>query len=246
MERKDEAKRHPEKFRRGYRAPAAVLLLGMFATLLLVWMIVIAERQWNVFEWADVAMDMRIRTALFHLWFEENITNGTQEQLGKTFSDLNEAIKLSDALLLGGKSEHGTVLAPVDDPRFRRHAEIVRSRLARLEEIARQRYRRGKVAGIGSPIELEFNAAFLEFDREARDLEILAEKSALSDQAKARRLHVVIIAAWILTVMASAIGLFRRERRQGEAEKALAAAYDDMERQVEVRTAELSNANRKL
>ncbi len=246
MKGNDEAKKYPGKFRRGYRAPAAVLVLGLFATLLLVWMIVIAERQWNVFEWADVAMDVRIRTALFHLWFEENITRGTQEQLGKTFSDLEDAIKLSDALVFGGKSEHGTALAPVDDPRFRRHAEIVRSRLARLEEIARQRYRHAKVAGIGSPLDLEFNAAFLDFDREVRTLEILAEKSALSDQAKARRLHVVILVAWISIVAAASTGLFRRERRHGEAEMALAAVYDDMERRVEVRTAELSNANRKL
>ena len=67
-----------------------------------------------------------------------------------------------------------------------------------------------------------------------------------SDQAKARRLHIVIIIAWISIVAASATGLFRRERRHGEAEMALAAAYDDMERQVEARTAELSNANLKL
>lgn len=246
MKGKDEAKTHPEKFRRGYLTSVAVLLLGLFSTLLLVWVFVIAERQWNRFVRADVAMDMRIKTAMFHLWFEESITNGAQEQLGKTFSDLDEAIRLSDALVSGGESEHGTVLAPLDDPRFRSHAENARSRLARLEEIARQRYRHAKVAGIGSPLELEFNAAFLEFDREARALEILVEKSALSDQAKARRLHVIIIIAWISIVAASATGLFRRERRHGEAEMALAAAYDDMERQVEARTAELSNANRKL
>ena len=246
MKGKDEAKTLLEKFRRRSLTPVAVLLLGLFSTLLLVWVFVIAERQWNRFVWADVAMDMRIKTALFHLWFEESITNGTQEPLRKTFSDLDEAIRLSDALVSGGKSEHGTVLAPLDDPRFRRHAEIARSRLARLMEVARQRYRNMPDSGIGSPIELEFNAAFLEFDREARALEILLEKSALSDQVKARRLHVVIIIAWISIIAASATGLFRRERRRGEAEAALAAAYDDMERQILARTAELSNANRKL
>ena len=246
MERKDETKAHPEKLWRRYRTPAAVLLLGLFATLLLVWVFVIAERQWNRFVWADVVMDMRIKTAMFHLWFEESITNGTQDELGKTFSDLDDAIRLSDVLVSGGKSEHGTVLPPVDDPRFRRHAEIARSLLARLMEIARQRYSHVTGSGTGSPLDEEFNAAFLEFDREARALEILAEKSALGDQAKARRLHIVIIVAWISIVTASATGLFRRERRHREAEMAVAAAYDDMERQVQARTAELSNANRKL
>jgi signal transduction histidine kinase len=246
MKGKDEAKWKPERLRLGYLAPSAVLFLGLFSTLLLVWVFVIAERQWNRFVWADVAMDMRVKTAMFHLWFEENITNGTQEKLGKTFSYLDEAISLSDALVSGGKSEHGTVLAPINDPLARNHAEIARSRLARLMEISRQRYRFVAVSGTGSPLDVEFNAAFLEFDREARALEILVEKSAISDQAKARRLHFIIIIAWVSIVAASATGLFRRERRHREAEKALAAAYDDMERKVEVRTAELSSANRKL
>ena len=42
---------------RGYRTPAAVLLLGLLAALLLGWTYRIGERQSKIFAWADAAMD---------------------------------------------------------------------------------------------------------------------------------------------------------------------------------------------
>jgi hypothetical protein len=44
------------KIGRGYRAPAAVLLPGLLAAVLLVWTYVIGKRQDKVFAWGDDAM----------------------------------------------------------------------------------------------------------------------------------------------------------------------------------------------
>ena len=230
----------------GYRTPAAVLLLGLFGTLLLVWMYLMGERQSKLFAWADAAMDIRVNATLFHLWFEEAATRGTVEDAGKTFSYLDEAMELSDAILSGGKSEHGTPLPKLDEPEYRRHGEKMRSSLVKMKEIARNHQRDLKAAWIGSPVDLEFNAVFREFDKEARSLEILAEQRWESDQARTGRLYLVIIAAWTLIIAVWATGLFRRERRRLQAEAALERAYDEMEQRVAVRTADLSIANRKL
>jgi len=191
-------------------------------------------------------MDMRVNAALFHLWFEEAATLGSGEGAEKIFSHLDDALVLSEATLSGGKSEHGAVLPPIDDPEFRRHGEKIRSCLVKMKEIARNHQGDLKVAWVGSSMDLEFNAVFREFEKEARSLETLAERRWESEQAKASRLNLVIIAAWILIVAAAATGFFRRERRRWQAEAALERAYDEMERRVTVRTAELSTANRKL
>jgi C4-dicarboxylate-specific signal transduction histidine kinase len=56
----------------------------------------------------------------------------------------------------------------------------------------------------------------------------------------------VILFAWILIIAASVAGLSRHERRRRRAEAALGLAYEEMEQRVAIRTAELSDANRKL
>ncbi len=230
----------------GYRAPAAVLLLGFLAALLLVWTYLIVERQSKFFAWADAAMDIRANAALFHLWFEEEIYGYKEEDARKTFSYIDEALDLSEAMLSGGESEHGTSLPRLDEPRFQKHGEIIKSHLVKMKEIGLRRHRDLKNAGVGSPLDLELNAVFRDLDKEARILEVLAEQRWESDQIRTGRLHLVIMAAWILIIGASATGLFRRERRRGQAEAALERAYDEMEQKVTARTAELSAANRKL
>jgi len=241
-----ERKKPTGKTYRGYRTPAAVLLLGLIGALLLVWTYRIGERQSKLFAWADATMDIRVNAALFHLWFEEAATLRPGEGAEMTFSYLDVALVLSEAILYGGKSEHGTALPRLDEPEYRRHGEKIRSSLVKMKEIARNRQRNPKIAWIGSSMDLKFNAVFREFEKEARTLETLAERRWESEQAKASRLNLVIIAAWILIVAAASTGLFRRERRRWQTEEALERAYDEMEHRVTVRTAELSAANRKL
>jgi C4-dicarboxylate-specific signal transduction histidine kinase len=246
MKSEGEEGMHSGRVWRGYGTPAAVLLLGVLAALLLVWTYLIGERQSKVFAWADAAMDMRVNAALFHLWFEEAATFGSREDVEKSFSYLDKTLELSEAILSGGKSEHGTVLPRLDEPGLRRHGENIRSRLVKMKEIGLRRRRDLKAGGIGSSLDVEFNAVFREFDEEARILESLAERKWESNQAKSEHLHFVIIVAWILIIAASAIGLIRRERRRWQAEAALKQAYDEMEQRVTVRTAELSDANRSM
>ena len=246
MKGEDGTKRPPETHRRGYGTPVGVLFLGLLGTALLFWTSGIDERQKQFFESADAAMDVQVQVAKFHAAFEEAIAEGSKEDLEKAVAALDGAARLTEALLHGGLSERETILTPLEDPLLRQRAERAILHLARLKEIALQRQRDPKYSGIGSARGNDFNLISMEFQKEARALEILAEDHLADQYKKERRLQIVILFAWISIVAASATGLFRRERRRGEATMALAAAYDDMERRVEVRTAELSTANRKL
>jgi signal transduction histidine kinase len=246
MKGKDETKRRPEALRRGNGTPVAVLLLGLLGMVLLFWTRGIDDRQKQIFGWADAAMDVQVKVAMFHVLFEEAITRGSKEDLEKAVSDIDEAARLTEALLHGGLSERGTILTPLEDPLLRRHADSAILHLARLKESARKRERDPKSSGIGSAPDNDFNLILTEFQKEVRAMEILAEDRLADQYTKEWRLQIGILFAWISIVAASATGLFRREWRRGEAKEALAAAYDDMERKVELNTAELSTAYRML
>src|SRR5512147_753492 len=116
--------------------PTAVFFLGALSTVLLFWIYFMGERQRRDFEQVDDIMDIQVRTATFHLWFEEAITKGTKVDVERTFGDLDAAMKFSDALLTGGEDENGTVLVPFEDPALLDYARSIRSSLDRLKEIA--------------------------------------------------------------------------------------------------------------
>jgi signal transduction histidine kinase len=242
-------RRHVKKLgihRKWYWMPTAVFLLGALSTVLLFWIYFMGERQRRDFEQVDDIMDIQVRTATFHLWFEEAITKGTREDMEKTFADLDAAMGFSDALLTGGKGENGTVLAPFEDPVLLDYARGIRSALDRLKEIALKRVRNPGQGTIGSALDIQLNAVFNEFQRNARALELSVEKDRLIYHAESRRLFIATILIWIFIVTGSMLGLYTRERGRRRAEQSLKTAYEEMEQRVQTRTAELANTNSQL
>ncbi len=239
-------KENQRKIRRGYWMSSAVLILGIISSVLLFWVYRIAERQAMTFEQIDVIQDIHIRTASFHLWFEEAITKGAREEMEKTFANLNAAMQLSEALCCGGKSEHGTIIVPFGDPAFRQRAESISTLLVRFRELARKRSQNPGDAGIGSALDEQFNAVFSEFQENAWALELTAEKSLLSSHARTRRLLLGTAFLWAFIIAGSCIGLYIWERRHKGAALALEGAYGEMEQRVALRTAELADANNQL
>lgn len=229
-----------------YRIPAAVLVLGVLSTALLLWTLRINERQRTSFQHVDALMDIQVRTAAFHLWFEEAISEGAREDMKKALPDLETALELSQALLRGGTSEHGVPLPPVDAPRLRGEFERIGVLLAEFREIALERYANPSGGGTGSPLDERFDAVFREVHDRVREIEVGAEKSLAKDVASTRRLLFAIVALWSGVVVASTWGLHHREARRRRAEQALDEAYDELEERILERTAELRGANRQL
>jgi signal transduction histidine kinase len=118
--------------------------------------------------------------------------------------------------------------------------------LTRLKEVALRRSETPKTAGIGSPLDEEFDLVFNDFGETARALEVLAEKSQAGDHAKTRRLLFVIVLAWVVIVAALTAGLFTWERGRKRAEVDLEKAYEEIERKVVDRTSQLSSTNLQL
>lgn len=229
-----------------YWMPTAVFILGVLSAVILIWVYWIAERQRVNFEHINAVMDIQNKTATFHLWFEEALTKGNRKEMQRIFIDLDAAMKLSDALVFGGKSEHGIAMPPLDDPIFLGYAKSIRALLIRFREIALQRYRNPETAGIGSSLDEQINAVFGEFQERARALELAVDKNKIRDDAETRRLLLVTILLWTFIVVLSAIGFCRLELRRRQAVDALEGSYEEAEQMVKLRTAELTAVNKNL
>src|SRR5512143_2116847 len=93
--------------------PATVLLLGAFAAVLLLWTDRIHKKQHANYLMLDAIMDVQIHTSTFHLWFEQVLAGDKAIDMKGAWEDYDRAIRLVDALLSGGKSEHGMIPQPL-------------------------------------------------------------------------------------------------------------------------------------
>jgi hypothetical protein len=128
--------------------PAIVFLIGALSIILLVWVIRINERLNADFALVDALEHTQIQTATFHLWLEESIAGDEKIDQQGMWKNLEQANRLLDAVLNGGKSGDGSILKPVTDPNLRARAETLRSLLVDFEAIARERMQDPQKSGI--------------------------------------------------------------------------------------------------
>ena len=226
--------------------PAVVFILGIISAVILFWVYRIAERQRITFEHIDTVMDIQDKTQIFHLWFEEALSKNSREEMQRTFADLDGAMRLSDALLVGGKSEGGTALSPLTDPFLVGYARSIRALLISFRENALQRYQNPETSGIGSPPDALGNIIFREFQKNAQALELATKQNKIRDDVGTQRLFVITVFLWAFIVLGSTIGLYKLEHRRRQAVQALEGAYEEAGQIVKVRTAELEDINSRL
>ena len=122
--------------RRWYWMPAAILILGILSIALLVGENRIRERHKNNYEFIHALHEARVRTALFHLWFEEAVSNGTRADIEASFNYLDVATNISAALVYGGGAKGVSAMQPLADPELRAHAESMRTLFAEFRKSA--------------------------------------------------------------------------------------------------------------
>src|SRR5574341_1266859 len=188
-------RRSPGKNRSGWwDYPATVLLFGVLSLAMLVWTDQLGQRvRVNQFS-SDTLRDVSTRAATAHLWLEEGLTDGAEAKLQRSRMDFAEAIRLSRVLLDGGEAEHGRAVQPLVAPAIRSRVEELTRLLSELRVRAQERI--DVRAGIGSPLDMRFNAVFEEFRSRAGELEKILEENQAADHAKARRLFYANLVAW--------------------------------------------------
>ena len=212
--------------RQWYWMPTAVLLIGMFSITLLVWVSHLSERQRINSLIIDAIMDIQINVSTGHLWLEEAV--GGDATAGEALADMDRAIGLANAVLNGGRSEHGLIPEPLKDPQLRVRAEAIRSMLMKFKMLAQERLRNPEKGAIASILDQQFDAVFKEILGKASNLEDGIEINMASDRTKSARIFLYILVAWTFIITAATAGLWNREKRRKTAEEALLKANEQL------------------
>jgi two-component system, NtrC family, sensor kinase len=231
---------------RWHGIPIAVFLMGVLSIAMLMWMKEINKGQRENSGLADVIMDIQIKTALAHLWLEEALSEDVDEDIVKARSNLADAVKLSETILYGGKTEYYLIVRPLRSPDFLQRAEKAAVLLSQFKAIAEIRFSQSKLAGIGSDLDEHFDQVFVELHGTVKELEDIVEIKEARDYARSVQLFYAISIVWSLIVAAGTAGVWHHESRRKRAEDALQNANDELETRVDLRTRELRLVNDQL
>ena len=233
-------------WRHHYTIPAVILIAGIVSMAMILWIDRVSQKQRMNLRHLDAVMNMQIRTAIFHLQFDEFLNDDPREGRQKALRCIDNVVKSSHALLYGGESKQGVPLLPLEDPRLREDTEAIASQLTRIKEIALLRYENPKSNGTDSPLDQEFHAAFNDSIETARALEVLVGKSLVHNIVRTKRVLFVLVLTWTAAVVALSALLYNREMRRRRTEMELERACGEMEQKIRDRTSELFSVNRQL
>lgn len=223
-----------------------MLSIGILSIVLLLWVSRINQDQNSNFIFSDVVMDIRVRTATFHLWLEEILVGETAHDPMEVWADIEQAISLTNALLHGGDSDHGLKIEPLQDQSLRPRVEILKKTLEEFRATALERWINPDISGIGSAMDERFDLMFRNIMNETQLLENTAEKNQVKSKQRTERLFAGIIFIWGVIISLATVLIRNRELKRREAEEALQRANDELEQRVRERTVELWEANRTL
>ncbi len=231
---------------RWYGAPALVVVLGVLAMALLLWTDQIREQQRMYFGFANALMDFQLKVATSRLWIEEAVAGGNAAVTERARLDLRELAQLSTVLLRGGETENGLFVQPVPDPQVRKRVQEVTRLASEWEMIVEERAEASHISGIGSASDDRGDSVLHELQRRATELDRIVEEDKTADYVRSRRLLAAMVVVWSAILIASVMGLVRRERRRICAQEALQEAKADLEQCVVARTKALASVNGRL
>ena len=205
--------------------PAVVLVLGLASLSMLIGINRIHE-QWIRRDQARVSAIKEIQLALAtaHLWLEEHLT-GDQVDLQEISDNIARARRLIGALL-EDQAEHtaGLEIRPLRDDQLRSTAMRLQARIEEFRALDTRRlqgFDRKEDVGIGSDMDIAYDAVFRELLNDARSLDAVLTERQIRNRSRARLLFRSIVAAWTFIIAFAVVGLWTRERRRVKAESDL-------------------------
>lgn len=227
-----------------YRVPLAIFLLGLLSTALLVWIKTLGETQRACASFSHSIREIQLDVALAHLWLEERLAGEQDIDPGEIQQGLDRALSRTGLLVEDGGA--GATFASSIDSEIRQQLATTLVLLKSFKEVAEERLLDPGNSGIGSGIELRFDALFRRILEITVPLEKRAEETEGRNDASARRLFLGILVIWVVVILTTAMGFWRAERQKTAAALALHEAHEKLEWRVSERTRELTEVNRSL
>lgn len=213
--------------------PLAILALGLLTTAMFIGVIKINDRQLINFGTANTLMDIQVLTTSSHLWLEESLSGDTKVDMEDVWAELNLAITLGEALLKGGKSEHGLDVYPLKDQQFRHRVERINTLLDVYRTGVQKKRQQDSIGFLGSADDEDFDTMYRRIQREALNLEKIIEKNQLAIQNRSRQLITGIFISWMLILCAATLGLWRHASRRQAMEESLKSANSQLNAKTE-------------
>ena len=216
----------PEEARRWYWAPIAVLILGLLSIAMLAWALWDVDRRTaENLAAARAITDLQSAVAYWHLWLEEHLTKDPYIDLDRDVRGNQDlAMRLASMLLRGGRRDNGDIVSPLEAPELRDEAEALEAALTEFRNISEKRLASPEEAGVGTPLDQDFDAIFQQVKLHAEELRRLEEEFLDRDRANYRLRIFFSVGVWSLIVAAAAAGLWSRERRRQQTADTLRAS----------------------
>lgn len=208
-----------------FRLPLTVLAVGLLSIAVLVGTDQLRQRSLVRDNAYVKAMgEIQRDVAISHLWLEEHVS-GDQVDLREIGGRLGRSLATVGAML--GKRppapEEANLKVLVDDGLIRQAQDLERQieEFRRLSELRRRGFESALAVGIGSALDVEYDAVFARVLARAQALEAVLENRRERNSDRSRLLFMAILVAWGALIAVAALGLWTRELHRRRAEEAL-------------------------
>jgi len=204
--------------------PVSLIALGLGAVAMLTGSDWIRENL--VARRADLAREVgqvQTHTAVAHLWLEEMV-GGDQIDRNSIFDHLTQAKKLTNVMVDTGELQAGWLIGDSVDLDLLAKILVADRKVQLFADLTRERfdgYDAGLDVSIGSPIDVRYDAIFLELLRDLSAIEQLLNDQLALAEARSTQLYQTILAVWITLVSLAVWGIWSQERKRRSAETAL-------------------------
>ena len=217
-----------------YRLPLTVLAVGLLSIAVLIGTDQLRQRSLlRDNAWVKAMGEIQRDVAISHLWLEEHVS-GDQVDVGEIEARLDRSLAVVGALLgewqAGPEEKH---LEALDEPGLRGQAAPLEEQIVefrRLSELRRRGFESSLPVGIGSALDIEYDAVFARVLARAEALETVLESRRERNGERSRLLFMGILVGWGALVAVAALGLWTRELHRRRAERALEESEEQLMR----------------
>lgn len=149
-----------------------------------------------------------------HLWFEEFMGGDETIRIEKVWRLLSEAIQALHNAREGKNKTSILKDIPVNDKKLSDQLEQLMVLTHKFREIAKERWKTQDTAGIGSPIDQQFDRVSEDVLHNANVSDTLAHIYISTEITNLRRIHFLILCLWVVTVTGTCIMLYIHNRRR--------------------------------
>ena len=161
--------------------------------------------------------------AISHLWLEEHVS-GDEVAVGEISGRLDRSLRLVGVMLGSEPADPKGATEALRDPELAKlTAELERQirEFKRLSDLRIKGFESALAVGIGSALDIEYDAVFAQVLAQAQALEGRLEGRRVRNRERSGLLFAAILLSWGALIAVAAIGLWSRERHRRRAEAAL-------------------------